>query len=145
MLHKITHSKMFAVKPIKPKVKIKACVVFYVLDFYSLKGAITEPVCGNNYRVKLFFHGSGHCGCSWPEPPTGVLSAQFWRLQERSLRDKGAFVQFRVPAGVPPCTLSPNLPLTFMMMTFLKTFFFPDYFSLKGLFLGDSSGPTDKV
>lgn len=30
-------------------------------------------------------------------------------VQERSLRDNGVFVQFRVPAGVPSCTLSSNL------------------------------------
>lgn len=51
-------------------------------------------------------------------------------VQERSLPDNGAFVQFRVPAGVPSCTLSSNLPLTFMMMTF-PNHFFPDQFHLK--------------
>lgn len=48
-------------------------------------------------------------------------------VQERSLRDNGAFVQFRVPAGVPSCTLSSNLPLTFMMMTFPKHFFLTSF------------------
>lgn len=45
-------------------------------------------------------------------------------VKERSLRDNRAFVQFRVPAGVPSCTLSSNLPLTFVVMTFPLAFFF---------------------
>lgn len=45
----------------------------------------------------------------WPKPPTGVMSPQ---VQGESMctaegsHDNEAFVQFRVPTGVPSCTVS---------------------------------------
>lgn len=87
-------------------------------------------------RVKRFFPVPGHCVCSWPKSPTGVLSAQFCR--ERACRSEvsvtmeplcSSGLPAGVPAGVPSCIFCSNLPLTFMMMTFPNHF--SDQFHLK--------------
>lgn len=71
-------------------------------------------MCG----VKQLFHVSGRrpAVVHSHQQVSSLPSVAGEDLQEQSFRDNGAFVQFRVPAGVPWCTLSSNLPLTFMMM-----------------------------